>query len=132
MENYNDRKEGSTLGRYTTTVKDMVEQYVKPQYMGNREGLRELKLTDANGSGVQIQTEGNVSFSALPYTDQDLIKSKHLWELDKHWKRPYTVLHLDAAHRGVGNASCGQDVETLPQYRIPQEKQSYKLRITTL
>lgn len=132
MENYNDRKEGSTLGRYTTTVKDMVEQYVKPQSMGNREGLRELKLTDANGSGVLIQTEGNVSFSALPYTDQDLMKSKHLWELDKHWKRPYTVLHLDAAHRGVGNASCGQDVETLPQYRIPQEKLSYKLRITTL
>lgn len=129
VENYNDRKEGCRLGRFSTTVQDMVEQYVKPQSMGNREGLRELKFTDNNGSGFLIQTEGNVSFSALPYTDQDLMKCKHLWELQK---RPYTVLHLDAAHRGVGNASCGQDVETLLQYCIPQEKLNYKLRITTL
>lgn len=127
-ENYNDRKDGCMLGRYTTTVKEMVEQYVKPQSMGNREGLRELKLTDKYGSGVFIQTEGNVAFSTLLYTDQDLMEGKHLWELRE---RPYIVLHLDAAHRGIGNASCGQDVETLPQYRIPQEKLSYKLRITS-
>lgn len=128
MENYNDRKDGSMLGRYTTTVQDMVEQYVKPQSMGNREGLRELKMTDANGCGLLIRIEGNVSFSTLRYTDQDLMNCKHLWELRE---RPYIVLHLDAVHRGVGNGSCGQDVETLPQYRVPQEKLSYKLRITT-
>ena len=53
-ENYNDRKDGCMVGRYTTTVDDMVEKYVKPQSMGNREGLRELKLTDASGKGVCI------------------------------------------------------------------------------
>lgn len=129
VENYNDRKSGCMLGRYSTTVQEMVEQYVKPQSMGNREGLRELKLTDSNGSGILIRTEGNVSFSALPYTDRDLMECKHLWELRE---RPYIVLHLDAAHRGIGNASCGQDVETLPRYRIPQEKLNYKLRISSL
>ena len=51
-ENYNDRKDGCMVGRYTTTVDDMAEKYVKPQSMGNREGLRELKLTDASGKGV--------------------------------------------------------------------------------
>ena len=110
-ENYSDRKEGCQVGRYATTVEQMDEAYVKPQSMGNREGLRELKLTDASGKGICIRTEGNVSFSALRYTDEDLMNTNHMWETKA---RPYTVLHLDAAVRGVGNASCGQDVDTLP------------------
>ena len=107
----------------------MEEKYVKPQSMGNREGLRELLLRNDSGTGIKIETEGNVSFSALHYTDEDLMNCNHMWELKK---RPYTVLHLDAAVRGVGNASCGKDVDTLPQYRIPQQKHSYKLRISSI
>ena len=126
-ENYNDRKEGCMVGRYTTTVNDMEVPYMKPQSMGNREGLRELTLRDADGKGITIQTEGNVSFSALRYTDKDLMEGQHAWELNK---RPYIVLHLDAALRGVGNASCGQDVDTLPIYRVPQQEMKYKLRFS--
>ena len=128
-ENYNDRKDGCTVGRYTTTVEQMEEKYVKPQSMGNREGLRELLLRNSSGAGIKIETEGNVSFSALRYTDEDLMNCKHMWELQK---RPYIVLHLDAAVRGVGNASCGKDVDTLPVYRIQQQKYSYKLRISSI
>lgn len=112
-------------GEGTEAVEGMKEEYVKPQSMGNREGLRELKMTDASGKGVQILTEGKVSFSALRYTDEDLMNCNHMWELVR---RPYIVLHLDAALRGVGNASCGQDVDTLPVYRVPQKELQYKLR----
>lgn len=127
-ENYNDRKDGCMVGRYTTTVEDMEVPYMKPQSMGNREGLRELTLYNKEGKGVKIQTEGNVSFSALRYTDKDLMEGQHAWELEK---RPYIVLHLDAIQRGVGNASCGQDVDTLPAYRVPQQEMKYKLRFFT-
>lgn len=127
-ENYNDRKDGCMVGRYTTTVEDMEVPYMKPQSMGNREGLRELTLYNKEGKGVKIQTEGNVSFSALRYTDKDLMEGQHAWELEK---RPYIVLHLDAVQRGVGNASCGQDVDTLPAYRVPQQEMKYKLRFFT-
>lgn len=127
-ENYNDRKDGCMVGRYTTTVEDMEVPYMKPQSMGNREGLRELTLYNKEGKGVKIQTEGSVSFSALRYTDKDLMEGQHAWELEK---RPYIVLHLDAVQRGVGNASCGQDVDTLPAYRVPQQKMKYKLRFFT-
>jgi len=41
-------------------------------------------------------------------------------------------LHLDAALRGVGNASCGSDVDTLPMYRVSQQPMSYTLRITAV
>ena len=127
-ENYNDRKDGCMVGRYTTTVEDMEVPYMKPQSMGNREGLRELTLYNKEGKGVKIQTEGSVSFSALRYTDKDLMEGQHAWKLEK---RPYIVLHLDAVQRGVGNASCGQDVDTLPAYRVPQQEMKYKLRFFT-
>ena len=126
-ENYVDRKDACPVGRYTTTVDEMGGKYVKPQSMGNREGLRSLELTDASGKGIRIQTQGNVSFSALRYTDADLMNAKHTWELEK---RPYVVLHLDAALRGLGNASCGP--ETMLKYQIPQKPMSYKLRISAL
>ncbi len=126
-ENHNDRHDGCLIGRYTTTVDEMVVPYVKPQSTGNREGLRSVRLTDADGRGVQITTEGTVSFSALRYTDKDLMEAQHQWELQA---RPYIVLHLDATLRGVGNASCGQDVNTLPVYRVPQKDMHYKLRLS--
>ena len=81
------------------------------------------------GKGINIETEGTVSFSAIPYTDEDLMNARHFWDMQA---RPYTVLHLDAWTRGVGNASCGHDVDTLPEYRVPNKKMTYKLRISKL
>ena len=126
-ENYCDRKDGTIVGRYSTTVADMPERYVKPQMTGGREGLRQLTLRDDAGFGITIETQGTVSFSAIPYTDADLMNAQHFWEMQA---RPYTVLHLDAWTRGVGNASCGHDVDTLPEYRVPNKKMTYTLRIS--
>ncbi len=129
-ENSNDRKAGCLVGRYTSEVDSLAEHYAKPQSGGSREGLRELVLTDKAGKGVRIVTEGDVCFSANPYTDADLMNSNHYWEMQK---RPYTVLHLDAWMRGVGNASCGgPDADTLPKYRVPNKPMSYKLRISAV
>ena len=127
MENYNDRKDGAMIGRYVTVVDSMAEHYVKPQSTGGREGLRDLVLTGSDGRGVRIETRGNVSFSILPFTDADLMNANHPWELTP---RPFNTLHLDAVTRGVGNASCGQDVDTLPKYRVPETPQNYRLRIS--
>ena len=66
------------MGRYTLDAND-TGKYVKPQSMGNREGLRSMDLKDASGKGIRIQTQGNVSFSALRYTDEDLMNTKHTW-----------------------------------------------------
>jgi beta-galactosidase len=130
LSNYNDRLDGQLVGRYSTTVATSGETYVKPQSTGNREGLRELTLTSpTNGHGIRILTEGNVNFSALPWTDADLMNADHMWELTP---RPYTVLHLDAAMRGIGNASCGQDVGTLPAYTVPNHPLHYRLRVQSV
>ncbi len=126
-ENLADRLDGCPVGRYTTTVDDMLWPYVKPQSTGSREGLRELTLTNSEGRGIHIETQGHVSFSALRYTDEDLMKAPHTWELKA---RPYIVLHLDAYLMGTGNASCGADCGPLSTYQVPQKEQSYTLRIS--
>lgn len=126
-ENHADRKEGCPVGLYSATPLQMVVPYTKPQSTGNREGLRELTLTNQRGKGLKIETEGEVSFSALPYTDADLKQAQHQWQLQQ---RPFIYLHLDAYQRGIGNASCGPD--TMEDYQIKQQPYSYKLRLSAI
>jgi beta-galactosidase len=63
--------------------------------------------------------------SITRYRAQDLATATHSDELVP---RPEVVVHVDAAHRGLGTASCGPD--TLPPYLIgPGEyRWSYVLR----
>ena len=119
FENYVDRRGGSTLGRYYTTVSDMFEPYPKPQSMGNREGLRDLLLFNPDEEyGVKVQARGNVAFSLLHYSDVDLKRAGHAWEL----KKGDVYAHFDCAQKGIGNGSCG-NVVTLDKYLIPQGKE---------
>jgi beta-galactosidase len=126
--NYVDRKTGSHAALYTTTVTDMYEHFIRPQSMGNREDLRYLRLTNDDGFGLLIETEGRVNFSALHNTELDFIALSHDFEL-KH--RPETILHFDYMQRGLGNGSCGPG--TLDKYKVPSSGEySYKLRFTPL
>lgn len=114
-ENYIDRKCGSPLGRYYTTVDDMFEPYPKPQSMGNRESLRDLKLTDpSTGKGVAVETKGNVAFSLLPYSDIELKDAAHTWELEKG----DVYAHFDYKQKGLGNGSCGTNTGTMSKYKL--------------
>lgn len=123
--NYVDRHDGTFLGRYKTTVDDMREHFVKPQSMGNRQEVRDIKLTNADGEGLFIETSDSLSFSALRYTDTDLMNAQHEWALVK---QPYIYMHLDYTQRGLGNASCGPG--TLSQYYVPSTgSYTYTLRI---
>ena len=129
-ENYSDRKIGSFLGRYTTTVADMFEPYPKPQSMGNRENLRDLTLVDPEtGNGIKVETEGDVAFSTLYYNDATLKGATHAWELE-----PGNVYaHFDCIQLGLGNGSCGHGTGTLAEYTITMgKKYSYKLRFSPL
>ena len=115
FENYVDRKDGSLLGRYYTTVSDMFEPYPKPQSMGNREGLRDLLLYNADGVGMKVQALGDVAFSLLHHSDVELKNAGHTWEL----KKGNVYAHFDCAQKGIGNGSCG-NVVTIDKYLIKQ------------
>lgn len=125
--NHVDRCTGSFLGRYTTTVTDMIESHPKPQSVGNRMELRELTLTNAEGKGFKVETAGNVAFSLLHYDDLTLEKTKHAWELTPG----LVYAHFDAYQKGLGNSSCGPG--TLSQYCCPSSGTlSYTLRFSPI
>ena len=128
-ENYVDRSTGSFLGRYTSTVTDFFEDYPHPQTMGNRCGLRELTMTDDEGRGLVITTEGQVDFSLLHFDDKTFNTRKlHPWDLTPS---PNIYAHFDYMQRGVGNGSCGQNTGTIDKYKCPvSDTYSYTLRFT--
>ena len=121
-ENYPDRKTSAFMGVWDGTVNGMTEEYIKPQSMGERCDVKWVTFTDDKGEGIRIRTGGRLAFSALHYTDEDLWQTKYKHEL-KSIYRPEIILHLDAAMRGLGNASCGPG--PLPQYELREKSYSY-------
>jgi len=122
--NYSDRKTGSYLGRFTTTVDDMVDEMIHPQTFGDHEDLRELILTN-KAAGVQlgVKVGGRASFSLSHYDetkwcdrDDTMSSSKlHWYDLTRNDK---VYAHFDYMQRGLGNNSCtGEDC--LSQYQCP-------------
>lgn len=127
MENYPDRKDAALVGRYRSTVKGMCEDYIKPQSMGERWDVSWLTLTDKAGKGLRLSlVSGTMGFSAQHYADEELWQVKYRHQLPSVY-RPEVVLHLDAAMRGLGNASCGPG--PLPKYELNEKAYTYTFAI---
>ena len=127
IENYPDRLDAAFVGRYRHTVSGMEEAYARPQSMGERCDIRWASFTDAEGKGLRITSQqGDLHFSALHYTDEDLWKTTYRHELSKV-RRKEVILHLDAALRGLGNASCGPG--PLKEYELQAPLYHYSFTI---
>lgn len=134
--NYSDRKTGSYLGRFTTTVDDMVDEMIHPQTFGDHEDLRELILTNKT-AGVQlgVKVGGRASFSLSHYDESRWCTSgDSMWNTNLHWydltRDPQVYAHFDYMQRGLGNNSCGGD-SCLSDYVCPSSgNYSYTLRFT--
>ena len=132
--NYSDRKTGSYLGRFTTTVDDMVDEMIHPQTFGDHEDLRELILTNKT-AGVQlgVKVGGRASFSLSHYDESRWCTSgDSMWSSKLHWydltRNPQVYAHFDYMQRGLGNNSCNGD-KILSDYECPSwGSYSYTLR----
>jgi beta-galactosidase len=111
-ETYPDRRM-ARIGRYASGVADQVVPYIWPQENGGHAETRWLELTNEAGVGLRITLDVPRQVSVLPYRAVDLAAADHQEELRP---RASAVIHLDAAHRGLGTASCGPD--TLPGYLL--------------
>ena len=106
LNNYNDRKTGSFIGIYHSTVQEQFVAFPKPQSMGNREDVRWCALQDKDGDGLAFLSElGTMSTSALPWSALQLTLAQHPHELPES---DGTYLHLDCKVNGMGGNSCGQ------------------------
>ena len=132
--NYSDRKTGSYLGRFTTTVDDMVDEMIHPQTFGDHEDLRELILTNKT-AGVQlgVKVGGRASFSLSHYDESRWCTSgDSMWNTKLHWydltRDDQVYAHFDYMQRGLGNNSCGGD-GCLDDYLCPSSgSYTYTLR----
>ena len=112
-ESYVDKHRAAWLGRFDAAVDDLHEDYLKPQENGSHFGTRELWV---RGAGSELCVTGEFSFNASHYTQEELTKKRHNFELEKV---PETVLCLDFAHSGLGSNSCGPKL--LEKYHLPEK-----------
>jgi len=100
--------------------------YLVPQEFGLRTNCTQLELLDPrSGDALCVLTEGEpFHFSATWHTAADLFDARDQTELVR---RDHLTVHLDAAHRGLGTASCGPD--TLPEYRVVPGRYALEYRI---
>ncbi len=112
-ETYPDRRTGGPVGHHRARVDSLFTPYLRPQESGGRSGVRRFALLSDTGTGLGVRLDAPRQVSVTRYRAADLAAASHHDELTP---RPRCVVHLDAAHRGLGTASCGPD--TLPRYRL--------------
>lgn len=127
MENYSDRKRGSDIGLYSSSVADQLTPYAKPMECGNHEDMSWLALGGKGRPVLMVKAaDAPMQFSALPYADEDLEPVEYSVDLPESNK---TALCISAKTLGVGSFGCGPRPE--PQYRVSAGPAafSYVLRI---
>ena len=122
QDSYRDRKEAALVGVHHSRVSDEWTNYVLPQEQGNKEEVRWMAITDAEGSGLQVIAPQQMAASCGHWRPEDNYtdggnRKKHPYEMTFISN---TVLNLDAYNRALGNASCGPDV--IDKYRIRAAK----------
>jgi len=103
QETYWDRQD-ARVGRYQGSVAEQAFPYIKPQETGNKEGVRWLTLTDAQGRGLLAVGDPLLSANALHHTTEDLFcatqqENFYPYQLPE---RKTVTLDLDLQQRGLG------------------------------
>lgn len=128
---YIDRKLGSKIDLYKSSVTDFEYRYMRPQESSNRCDVRYFTLTDKNGFGIKVDAyyDNPINFSAYHYTTDGLEKATHINDI------PYediTTVNIDHRQLGVGGDLPGQAFVREP-YTMPKgQKQEYSFVITPI
>ncbi|MFD5572873.1 glycoside hydrolase family 2 TIM barrel-domain containing protein [Streptomyces cadmiisoli] len=112
-ESYPDRAT-APVGHHSLAVDDLFTPYLRPQESGGRHGVRHFTLSAPDATGLAVRLDRPSQVSVTRYRAADLAAATHHDELVP---REGCVVHIDAAHRGLGTASCGPD--TFASYLVP-------------
>ena len=107
-QSYPDLKVQAPVGRYTRTVEDTHEDYVRPQENGAHMDTRAVCLKDERGQGLfflcEEALEDGFSFTAHDYDDRELDAAEHTYELPRGSR---TIFSVDLQQHGTGSTACG-------------------------
>ena len=131
-DNYPDRKEAALVGLYKSKVADQFSRFVRPQDCGNHEDTRWLAMRNNNGQGLLFVAPQNMSTSAMNYRPEEVHRS--VTDRARHFNDinfiKENVVCLNAAVRGLGNASCGEEV--LDKYELRTSHRNFNFIILPL
>ena len=112
QESYCDKHQAASHGLYQANVGDLHEDYICPQENGSHYDCEYVELNNSR-YGIVVSAENAFSFNASYYTQEELEKKTHNYELTES---DSVVFCVDYALNGIGSNSCGPVV--LDQYRF--------------
>ena len=112
QESYRDKHQAASHGLYRADVGDLHEDYIRPQENGSHYDCEYVELNNSR-YGIVASAEKAFSFNASYYTQEELEKKTHNYELIES---DSVVFCVDYALNGIGSNSCGPVV--LEQYRF--------------
>ena len=112
QESYCDKHQAASHGLYRADVGDLHEDYIRPQENGSHYDCEYVELNNSR-YGIVASAENAFSFNASYYTQEELEKKTHNYELTES---DSVVFCVDYALNGIGSNSCGPVV--LDQYRF--------------
>lgn len=115
-ENYADKRVSSYMGVFSGEVSDLFTDYIFPQENGNHCNTKRAFVSDDKTKLRFYEKEKPFDFSALPYSQEELDKAEHNFELNETDK---TVVCIDYMQSGIGSSSCGY--ELIEKYRLDEK-----------
>jgi beta-galactosidase len=106
-EAYRDSQASARVGRHRRTLAGLQTPYVRPQENGNRRAVRWARLSRPDGAVLSLVGDPVFDLTARPWSTAALAGARHACDLRPDGR---IHLHVDAAHHGLGSASCGPPV----------------------
>ena len=122
-ESYIDKHRASYIGLFKDKIANMHEDYIRPQENSSHWGCKHASVTNGETT-IRFEAEGDFSFNASVYTQEELAGKRHNFELEQCKSN---VICVDSAMAGVGSNSCGPELRE--KYRIPLPNVSMNIRM---
>ncbi|MBE9510775.1 MAG: DUF4981 domain-containing protein, partial [Bacteroidetes bacterium] len=130
FENYLDRKTAAFVGLYEKSVDELYFSYISPQENGNRTDTRWIAFANQDGVGLLVTGMPLLSWSALPYTMEDLTQesrgTRHTFDLHK---KDFVSVNIDYKQMGVGGDNSW-GARPHEKYRMKSQEYSYTFRLS--
>ena len=131
VESYPDKHRAGWHGEFTAPVRELHEDYIRPQENGSHYDCDYVTVESHTGhqlaerkTALTAVGEKTFSFNASIYTEEELTEKAHNYELEECGS---TVLCLDYRQNGIGSNSCGPQL--LEKYRLDETEFQFALRL---
>ncbi len=123
FENYPDRKTGSKIGVYSSTIDAQYVPYIRPQENGNKSDVQWARLSNDAGLGFVVEGE-DLNISAHNYSLQNLTNATHTNDIEK---ADYVTLNVDHKTSALGGNSFAYNF--IEEYLLKDTEYTYSFWI---